>query len=65
VHLPVLPRELIDARSPEGQELLLDVASYKYPPVWVSAEALCKAMNTLDSDSGKTRGFVVVREAGQ
>ena len=45
--------------------LILDVASYKYPPVWVSTEALWKAMNTLDGDSGKTRGFVVVRQAGQ
>ncbi len=41
--------------------LILDVASYKYPPVWVSAAALWNAMNTLDSTSGRTRGFVVVR----
>lgn len=42
--------------------LVLDVAPYKYPPVWVSTEMLWRAMNTVaDKKSGKTRGFVVVR----
>ncbi|OUL26371.1 glutathione gamma-glutamylcysteinyltransferase [Nostoc sp. RF31YmG] len=40
--------------------LILDVSRYKYPPVWVKAEELWKAMATLDQISGKTRGFVVV-----
>ncbi len=40
--------------------LILDVSRYKYPPVWVKAEDLWKAMATLDSESGKTRGFVLV-----
>lgn len=41
--------------------LVLDVSRYKYPPVWVEAEALFGAMNTPDSDNGdKTRGYVVV-----
>lgn len=40
--------------------LLMDVARYKYPPVWVEAATLFKAMSTLDLDSGKSRGFVVV-----
>ena len=44
--------------------LILDVAAYKYPPVWVSTEALWNAMNTVDSSSGRARGFIVVREAG-
>ncbi len=43
--------------------LILDVAAYKYPPTWVSAADLWKAMNDLDSTSGRTRGFVVVRIA--
>jgi len=42
------------------QLLILDVARYKYPPVWVKAEALWQAMATVDSVSGKTRGFVLV-----
>jgi len=33
------------------RRLQLDVASYKYPPVWVK---------TIDNDGGKTRGFVLV-----
>ncbi|MBW4574106.1 MAG: phytochelatin synthase family protein [Aphanothece sp. CMT-3BRIN-NPC111] len=40
--------------------LILDVSRYKYPPVWVTATDLWQAMATLDSDSGKTRGFVLV-----
>lgn len=40
--------------------LILDVSQYKYPPVWVEAEALFGAMNTVDSDGGKTRGYVLV-----
>jgi len=44
--------------------LIMDVARYKFPPAWTSAENLYNAMNTLDSDSGKSRGFIVV-EAGK
>ena len=40
--------------------LILDVSRYKYPPVWVKAEELWQAIATLDSTSGKTRGFVLV-----
>jgi Phytochelatin synthase len=40
--------------------LILDVSRYKYPPVWVKTADLWKAMATVDSDSGKTRGFVFV-----
>ena len=41
--------------------LILDVARYKYPPVWVSAKELYGAMNTTDADNeNKTRGFVLI-----
>ncbi|WP_293094446.1 phytochelatin synthase family protein [Moorena sp. SIO3I6] len=40
--------------------LILDVSRYKYPPVWVKAEELWQAMATKDSESKKTRGFVLV-----
>lgn len=40
--------------------LILDVSRYKYPPVWVKAEELWKAMATTDPVSGKTRGFVLI-----
>jgi Phytochelatin synthase len=39
--------------------LILDVSRYKYPPVWVKAVDLWQAI-TMDTDSGKTRGFVLV-----
>ena len=41
--------------------LILDVARYKYPPVWVKAEELFAAMNTKDSDNNdKSRGYVLI-----
>ena len=40
--------------------LILDVSRYKYPPVWVKTLELWNSMNTLDTGSGQTRGFVVV-----
>ncbi len=45
--------------------LILDVARYKYPPVWVTAADLFKAMNTPDKDNGgKTRGYVLIKKKG-
>ena len=41
--------------------LILDVAAYKYPPVWVTTTDLWNAMNTIDPASGLSRGFLVVR----
>lgn len=46
--------------QPSDRFLILDVSRYKYPPIWVRAEELWKAMATQDSESGKTRGFVLV-----
>ena len=41
--------------------LILDVARYKYPPVWVKTADLFDAMNTPDPDNdNKTRGYVLV-----
>ena len=41
--------------------LIMDVARYKYPPVWVSTADLFDAMNTTDSDNdNKTRGYVLI-----
>ncbi len=42
------------------QFLILDVARYRYSPVWVKAETLWEAINTVDSTSGKTRGFILI-----
>ena len=44
--------------------LILDVARYKYPPVWVKTSDIFEAMNTKDADNAdKTRGFVLVTAA--
>ena len=41
--------------------LILDVARYKYPPVWVKADELFAAMSTLDADNGnRSRGYVLI-----
>ncbi len=41
--------------------LILEVARYKYPPVWVKASDLFDAMNTTDSaNDNKTRGYVLI-----
>jgi hypothetical protein len=39
--------------------LILDVARFKYPPVWVDAEAFIKAMHTQDGKDN-SRGFLVL-----
>jgi len=42
--------------------LMLDVARYKYLPSWIPAARLYAAINTIDTTSKKTRGYVVVRK---
>jgi hypothetical protein len=44
--------------------LILDVAAYKYPYTWVPASKLWTALNTIDPDSGQTRGYLLVSDAG-
>ncbi len=41
--------------------LILDVTRGKYPPVWVPASRLFTAMQAVDSDSGLSRGFVLIK----
>ena len=41
--------------------LVMDVSTYKYPPVWVSAPTLWAAMNTSDVVTNKTRGYLIVK----
>jgi len=40
--------------------LILDVAKYKYPPVWVKTSDLFNAIQGIDTTSGKSRGLVQV-----
>jgi len=40
--------------------LIMDVARYKYPPFWIKADALWDSMRSIDNDSGKARGFIIL-----
>jgi hypothetical protein len=42
--------------------LILDVARYKYPPVWVRAEELFAAMQAYDHDAHAPRGYLIITE---
>jgi len=42
--------------------LILDVAKYKYTPVWVGISTLRQAIATLDTTSNKSRGLVLVKK---
>ncbi len=58
----ISPLAAYDAKA--DRFLILDVARYKYPPVWVTASDLFAAMNTTDSaNNNKTRGYVLVTKA--
>jgi hypothetical protein len=41
--------------------LILDVARYRYPSVWVSTADLWRAIRAIDPDSGASRGLVRIR----
>lgn len=53
------PLAAYDAKS--DRFLILDVSRYAYPPVWVPANRLFNAMRAVDSDSGMSRGFVLIK----
>ncbi|MFM7733950.1 MAG: phytochelatin synthase family protein, partial [Cyanobium sp.] len=40
--------------------LILDVARYRYPSVWVPTESLWQAIRMVDSSSGRSRGLLRV-----
>jgi Phytochelatin synthase len=55
----ISPLAAYDAKA--DRFLMLDVARYKYPPVWVKTEDLFTAMNTPDSvNDNKHRGYVLI-----
>ncbi len=58
----ISPLAAYDAKT--DRFLVLDVARYKYPPVWVKTADMFGAMNTPDAANGdKSRGFVLVTAA--
>jgi hypothetical protein len=40
--------------------LVLDVAAHRYPYTWVPVTRLWRAMNTIDTDSGRARGYLLI-----
>jgi hypothetical protein len=52
----ISPIAAYDSRS--DRVLILDVARYRYPAVWVESEALWRAMGTVDKASGQSRGLL-------
>ncbi len=40
--------------------LILDVANYKYEPIWVRTDDLWRAMTTVDGVCGRTRGYLTI-----
>ncbi|MGB7975135.1 MAG: phytochelatin synthase family protein [Roseiarcus sp.] len=58
----ISPLGAYDAKA--DRFLILDVARYKYPPVWVKTSDMFAAMNTPDAvNDNKSRGFVLVTAA--
>jgi hypothetical protein len=40
--------------------LILDVARYRYPAVWVTTPDLWRAIRSIDTSSGRSRGVVII-----
>jgi len=58
----ISPLAAYDAKA--DRFLILDVARYKYPPVWVKTADMFAAMNTPDAvNDNKSRGFVLVSKS--
>ncbi|XP_059142719.1 uncharacterized protein LOC131930318 [Physella acuta] len=49
----------------EGRDLvlILDTARFKYPPHWVSVATLLEAMKTIDPETGRSRGYIILSSA--
>jgi len=45
--------------------LILDTARFKYPPHWVKMGTLVEAMNTIDKDTGRYRGYLLLCSPSQ
>jgi glutathione gamma-glutamylcysteinyltransferase len=45
--------------------LILDVARFKYPPHWISAERLWCAMHAIDPTTGRSRGWIALQRRAQ
>ena len=46
--------------SPAHKALLLDTARFKYPPHWVDLHLLYNSIQTIDPETNKSRGFIML-----
>jgi hypothetical protein len=44
----------------QDRVLILDVARYRYPAVWVTTPDLWRAIRSIDTSSGLSRGLVII-----
>jgi len=51
--------------APSDSVLLMDVARYRFPAAWIQLADLWRSMRTLDSQSGRARGLVIVSPAAR
>ncbi|KAJ3095232.1 hypothetical protein HDU97_007136 [Phlyctochytrium planicorne] len=49
----------------ESQVLVLDVARFKYPSYFASAEKLYESLKPIDKETGRSRGYFLLRRANQ
>ena len=47
----------------EDSVLIMDTARFKHPPHWAPLPMLWEAMKTLDPETGKPRGYMVLEKA--
>eukprot|EP01038_Epipyxis_sp_PR26KG_P015392 gene15392-20756_t len=45
--------------------LILDVARFKYPPHWVPATLLFESMQSIDNETNKSRGYVLLKPSSE
>ena len=47
--------------QPSDRFLVMDVATYRYPPVWVKSEQLWQGMDSIDPIVNLNRGFIIAK----
>lgn len=51
--------------GPSDSVLMLDVARYRYPAAWIPVPALWRAMRSIDRQTGRARGLLIVTPAAR
>lgn len=45
--------------------LILETARFKYPPYWVRLEKIWEAMNSVDTETGAPRGYIILTKSNR